>query len=70
MRSARSKLGLGYERRAMLNMLVCGGGQEAVPGVRLTCRQVSPVIPHDYKDASLPVSARQVGMNRDWRRAS
>lgn len=23
-------------------------------GVKLTCRQVSPVIPHDYKDSSLP----------------
>lgn len=23
-------------------------------GVKLTCRQVSPVIPHNYKDASLP----------------
>jgi hypothetical protein len=24
-------------------------------GIRLTCRQVSPVIPNDYKDSSLPV---------------
>ena len=28
--------------------------QEPVPGVRLTCRQVSPVIPHDYRESSLP----------------
>jgi non-lysosomal glucosylceramidase len=27
---------------------------EPVPGVRLTCRQVSPVIPHDYRESSLP----------------
>ncbi|HYW83942.1 MAG TPA: GH116 family glycosyl-hydrolase, partial [Spirochaetia bacterium] len=29
--------------------------ENPVPGVRLTCRQVSPVIPHDYKASSLPV---------------
>ncbi|EWM29848.1 beta- gba2 type family protein [Nannochloropsis gaditana] len=29
--------------------------EEAVPLVRLTCRQVSPVLPHDYQDSSLPV---------------
>lgn len=23
-------------------------------GVKLTCRQISPVIPHEYKDSSLP----------------
>lgn len=23
-------------------------------GVKLTCRQVSPIIPHEYKDSSLP----------------
>jgi non-lysosomal glucosylceramidase len=28
--------------------------EEPVPGVRLTCRQVSPVIPHDYRESSLP----------------
>lgn len=26
-------------------------------GIELTCRQVSPVIPHNYKDSSLPVGA-------------
>ncbi len=31
--------------------------EEPVPGLRLTCRQVSPVIPHDYRDSSLPVAA-------------
>ena len=29
--------------------------QEAVPLLTLTCRQVSPVMPHDYVDSSLPV---------------
>ena len=28
---------------------------EPVPGVRLTCRQVSPVIPHNYRESSFPV---------------
>ena len=28
--------------------------ENPVPGVRLTCRQVSPVIPHDYRASSLP----------------
>jgi non-lysosomal glucosylceramidase len=30
--------------------------EEPVPGLKLTCRQVSPVIPHDYRDSSLPVA--------------
>ncbi len=30
--------------------------EEPVPGLELTCRQVSPVIPHDYRDSSLPVA--------------
>jgi non-lysosomal glucosylceramidase len=28
--------------------------EEPLPGVRLTCRQVSPVIPHNYQESSLP----------------
>ena len=28
--------------------------ENPVPGLRLTCRQVSPVIPHDYQASSLP----------------
>jgi non-lysosomal glucosylceramidase len=28
---------------------------EPLPGLRLTCRQVSPVIPHNYKESSFPV---------------
>lgn len=32
--------------------------QEAAPLIKLTCRQVSPVMPHDYIDSSLPVSGR------------
>lgn len=28
--------------------------ENPVPGLRLTCRQVSPVIPHDYRTSSLP----------------
>jgi non-lysosomal glucosylceramidase len=27
-----------------------------LPGVRLTCKQVSPVIPHNYKESSYPVA--------------
>jgi non-lysosomal glucosylceramidase len=30
--------------------------EEPVPGVRLTCRQVSPVIPHNYRESSLPAA--------------
>ena len=30
--------------------------QEPVPGVTLSCRQVSPVIPHNYKESSFPAS--------------
>ena len=29
--------------------------ENPVPGLHLTCRQVSPVIPHDYRASSLPV---------------
>ena len=29
--------------------------EEPLPGLRLTCRQVSPVIPHNYQESSLPV---------------
>lgn len=29
--------------------------EEPLPGLRLTCHQVSPFIPHDYHDSSLPV---------------
>eukprot|EP01104_Vermistella_antarctica_P014502 TRINITY_DN4566_c0_g2_i1.p1 TRINITY_DN4566_c0_g2~~TRINITY_DN4566_c0_g2_i1.p1 ORF type:complete len:1248 (+),score=291.63 TRINITY_DN4566_c0_g2_i1:200-3745(+) len=29
--------------------------ESGVPQVRLTCKQVSPFIPHDYRDSSLPV---------------
>lgn len=29
--------------------------EEPLPGVRLTCRQVSPFIPHNYKESSYPV---------------
>jgi len=28
--------------------------EEALPGLRLTCRQVSPVIPHNYQESSTP----------------
>ncbi|MDY6867441.1 MAG: non-lysosomal glucosylceramidase [Chloroflexota bacterium] len=31
--------------------------QEPIPGINLSCRQVSPVIPHNYKESSFPVSA-------------
>jgi len=30
--------------------------QEPIPGIILSCRQVSPVIPHNYKESSFPVS--------------
>ncbi len=30
--------------------------QEPIPGINLSCRQVSPVIPHNYKESSFPVS--------------
>ncbi len=30
--------------------------EEALPGLRLTCRQISPVIPHNYRESSLPVA--------------
>jgi len=30
--------------------------QQPLPGVNLTCRQISPVIPHNYKESSFPVS--------------
>ena len=30
--------------------------QEPLPGINLSCRQVSPVIPHNYKESSYPVS--------------
>lgn len=29
--------------------------QEPLPGVRLTCRQLSPIIPHNYRESSYPV---------------
>jgi non-lysosomal glucosylceramidase len=29
--------------------------QEPLPGIRLTCRQLSPVIPHNYRETSFPV---------------
>ncbi len=29
--------------------------EEPLPGLRLTCRQVSPVIPHNYRESSFPV---------------
>ncbi|MGB4678382.1 MAG: non-lysosomal glucosylceramidase [Aggregatilineales bacterium] len=29
--------------------------EEPVSGVRLTCRQVSPVLPHNYRESSMPV---------------
>jgi len=32
---------------------------DPLPQIRLTCRQVSPVIPHDYRDSSLPVRRRE-----------
>ena len=30
--------------------------EDVLPGLRLVCRQVNPVAPHDYSDASLPVA--------------
>ncbi len=30
--------------------------ENPLPGVRLTCKQVSPVIPHNYKESSFPVA--------------
>jgi non-lysosomal glucosylceramidase len=30
--------------------------QEPLPGINLSCRQVSPVIPHNYQESSYPVS--------------
>jgi non-lysosomal glucosylceramidase len=30
--------------------------QEPLPGIRLVCRQVSPVIPHNYRESSYPVA--------------
>lgn len=29
--------------------------EEPLPGLRLTCRQISPVIPHNYRESSFPV---------------
>jgi non-lysosomal glucosylceramidase len=29
--------------------------EEPLPGIRLTCRQLSPVIPHNYRETSYPV---------------
>ncbi len=29
--------------------------QQPLPGIRLTCRQLSPVIPHNYRESSFPV---------------
>ena len=29
--------------------------QQPLPSIRLTCRQLSPVIPHNYRESSLPV---------------
>jgi non-lysosomal glucosylceramidase len=31
--------------------------QDPLPGLKLSCRQVSPVIPHNYRESSFPVSA-------------
>lgn len=30
---------------------------EPDPELRIVCRQISPVIPHNYKESSFPVSA-------------
>jgi len=30
--------------------------QDPLPGLKLSCRQVSPVIPHNYRESSFPVS--------------
>ncbi len=30
--------------------------EDPLPGIRLSCRQISPVIPHNYKESSFPVS--------------
>jgi len=29
---------------------------EPDPDLKISCRQISPFIPHDYKDSSLPTS--------------
>jgi non-lysosomal glucosylceramidase len=29
--------------------------EQPLPGIRLTCRQLSPVIPHNYRESSYPV---------------
>ncbi len=31
--------------------------EELVPGIQLSCRQISPVIPHNYQESSLPAGA-------------
>jgi uncharacterized protein (DUF608 family) len=33
----------------------CDAG-EPDPDLKISCRQISPFIPHDYKDSSLPTS--------------
>lgn len=37
-----------------------------LPGVRLTCKQVSPVIPHNYKESSFPVAVFEWQVENTW----
>ena len=44
--------------------------ENPLPGVRLTCKQVSPVIPHNYKESSFPVAVFEWTVENTSKKAS